>query len=138
MQNKLELFILMSVVLLQGCATSEGRQNDKTRVYFKTNAPQAIVNCSGEVTEIPGSLKLKRSSNHDCLVQAPGYENLEFRIGSKISREGFCYSSRINWKAWSQWTLGLGNLLAWPVDFFSGAMKTFEGDHFDLRMLSAS
>ncbi len=127
-------FLLLGSITLQGCATSYGRQNDLVRVYFKTNAPQATVNCGGEATELPGNIRLKRSSNHDCLAQAPNYENLNFRVWSKISGEGFKYSTKVNWQKWSKWTLGIGNLAAWLVDFLSGSMKTLENDRFDLKM----
>lgn len=130
--------LLISSFILQGCATSYGRQNDKVRVYFKTNAAQATVNCGGEATELPGNITLRRGSNHDCLAQAPAFEDLHFRIWSKPSGEGFRYSTKVNWQKWSKWTLGIGNLVAWPVDFFSGAMKNLENDRYDLRMYSSA
>ncbi len=124
----------LALVFLSGCATSYGRQNDPVRVYFKTNATQATVNCGGEATELPGNISLRRGSNHDCLAQAPGFEKLNFRVWSKLSGEGFKYSTKVNWQKWSKWTLGIGNLVAWPIDFFSGSMKTLENDRYDLRM----
>lgn len=131
---KVGLILIIGVLVLQGCATSYGRQNDRVRVYFKSNAAQATVNCHGEAIELPGNLMLKRSSNHDCTAQAPGYELLKFRVWSKLSAEGFRYSSKVNWQRWSKWTLGIGNLFAWPIDFVSGAMKNLENDHYDLRL----
>jgi len=135
---KLNLVILLGMVLVifQGCATSYGRQNDRVRVHFKSNAPQATVNCRGDAVELPGNLMLKRGSNHDCSAQAPGHEVLKFRVWSKISGEGFRYSTKINWQKWSKWTLGLGHLAAWPVDFVSGSMRNLENDHYDLRLRS--
>jgi hypothetical protein len=130
--------LLLSSFALQGCATSYGRQNDPVRVYFKTNAPQATVNCGGEATELPGNILLRRGSNHDCWAQAPGFEKLNFRVWSKISGEGFKYSTKMNWQKWSKWTLGIGNLVAWPIDFFSGSMKSLENDHYDLKMYSSA
>lgn len=127
-----------SAVLLSGCATSYGRQNDTARVYFKTQAPQAAVSCDSQATELPGNLDLKQSENHDCSARAPGYETLDFRIWSRLSKEGFRYSTRTNWNKWAKWTLGLGLLAAWPVDLLSGSMKTLESDHFDLNMRPAS
>lgn len=137
---KINLVILLglALVVFQGCATSYGRQNDRVRVHFKSNAPQATVNCRGDAVELPGNLMLKRGSNHDCSAQAPGYEVLKFRVWSKLSSEGFRYSTKINWQKWSKWTLGLGHLVAWPVDFISGSMKSLENDHYDLRLRSAA
>ena len=126
------------LLVLQACATSYGRQNDPVRVYFKANAAQATVNCGGEATELPGNISLRRGSNHDCFAQAPGFEKLDFRVWSKLSGEGFKYSTKVNWQKWSKWTLGIGNLVAWPIDFFSGSMKTLENDHYDLRMHASS
>ncbi len=140
MNTKIILTIISGFLVLgflSGCATSYGRQNDPVRVYFKTNAPQATVNCGGEATELPGNISLRRGSNHDCLAQAPGFEKLNFRVWSKISGEGFKYSTKVNWQKWSKWTLGIGNLVAWPIDFFSGSMKTLENDRYDLRMRSS-
>lgn len=124
----------LALVFLSGCATSYGRQNDPVRVYFKTNAAQATVNCGGEATELPGNIILRRGSNHDCSAQAPGFEKINFRVWSKISGEGFRYSTKVNWQKWSKWTLGIGHLAAWPIDFLSGSMKTLENDRYDLRM----
>lgn len=134
MRMKLSLFLILGVVFLQGCATSYGRQNDRVRVYFKSNAPQSTVSCHGEAIELPGNLMLRRASSHDCVSQAPGHEVVKFRVWSKLSGEGFRYSTRLNWQKWSKWTLGLGHLFAWPVDFVSGAMKNLENDHYDLRL----
>ncbi len=131
-------FCFLALSSLSGCATSYGRQNDLVQVYFKTHAPQSTVSCGNEATELPGNIKLKRSSNHDCLAKAPGYQDLHFKIWSRPSGEGFRYSTKVNWQKWSKWTLGLGNLAAWPVDFFSGAMKNFENDRYDLRLASSA
>ena len=137
--KKVAIYILIFITpVLQSCATSYGRQNDPVRVYFKTNAAQATVNCGGEATELPGNISLRRGSNHDCLAQAPGFEKINFRVWSKLSGEGFKYSTKVNWNKWSKWTLGIGNLVAWPIDFFSGSMKTLENDHYDLKMYSQS
>ncbi len=133
MKNRIWILFLLAP-LLQSCATSYGRQNDLVRVYFKTNAPQATVQCGGEATELPGNIQLKRSSNHDCSAQAPGFQTVNFRVWSKISGEGFRYSTKINWQKWSKWTLGIGNLFAWPVDFVSGSMKNLENDRYDIKM----
>lgn len=129
---------LMIIFVLQGCATSYGRQNDLVPIFFKTNASQAVVNCAGEAVELPGNIRLKRGSNHDCTARAPGYEELRFRIWSKLSSEGFRYSTKINWQRWSKWTLGIGHLFAWPIDFVSGSMKNLENDHYDLRLRPSS
>jgi len=123
---------------LSGCATSYGRQNDIVPVFFKTSAAQAIVLCEGQATELPGNVKLKRSSNHDCLAKAPGFQDLNFRVWSRVDGEGFRYSSRVNWQKWSKWTLGLGHLFAWPVDFLSGSMRNLENDHYDLKLHPAA
>lgn len=133
-KNILWLWIFM-LPLLQSCATSYGRQNDSIPVYFKTSASQATITCDGTATELPGKIALKRNANHDCIAKAPGFEELHFRIWSKLTAEGFNYSTKINWQEWSKWTLGLGNLVAWPIDFFSGSMKNLESDHYDLKMV---
>ena len=138
MKKKWAHRVIAISLVLQGCATSYGRQNDMVQVYFKTNAPQATVRCGGEATELPGNVKLKRSSNHDCLAQAPGFQDLNFRVWSRISGEGFRYSTKMNWQKWSKWTLGIGNLFAWPIDFVSGSMKNLENDRYDLKMYSSS
>ena len=119
---------------LAGCATSYGRQNDSVQVYFKSNAEKFTISCSGESVDMPGSMQLKRLRNHDCVAKANGFEDLNFRIWSRLSSQGFRYSTQMNYQKWSKWTFGIGNIFAWPVDFFSGAMKTFDNDHYDLRL----
>ena len=134
-KNKTLSWLVLSMVLFHGCATVYGRQNDLVPVFFRTNVGGSTIQCDGETAvALPANLQLERTRNHDCIAKADGYETLTFRIWSRLSGNGFRYSTQMNYQKWSKWTLGVGNLVAWPIDFFSGAMKMIENDHYDLRL----
>lgn len=121
-------------LFFSGCATIYGRQNDEARVFFDADVPSVEVTCSGEMIETPGNLELRQSRSHVCRAAREGYVTQTFRIRSEVTKRGFQYSTDVNWQRWGKWTLGLGNLVAWPVDFVSGAMRDLSRDRVILEM----
>ncbi len=125
---------LCLIAFLPGCATIYGRQNDMENVFFESNVEEVEVICSGESVRTPGNLKLRQSRDHNCKALKEGYESRYFRISSSTSREGFRYSTRINTAKWGWWTLGIGTLTGWAVDFVSGAMRDLNQDRYYLQL----
>jgi len=128
------LSLLMVVLCVSGCATIYGRQNDEQRVFFNSNVAGTKVTCGGKSVMAPGNLDLKQSKTHTCTAFAEGFEEKTFRVKSGVSDKGLDYSTDVNMQKWGIWTLGLGMLAAWPVDFLSGSMKNLKEDRYTLEL----
>jgi len=126
-------WILMPVMLC-GCSTVFGRQNDEQNVSFDANVQGVEVNCSGKRVNAPGNLPLRQSKNHACIAEAPGYEKKVFDIKSGISWGGFGNSTAINTAIWGWWTLGIGTGIGWLIDSVSGAMRNLKEENIYLEM----
>ncbi len=126
--------IALVPILMSGCSTMFGRQNDEQNVSFDSNVQGVQVNCSGKRVDAPGSLPLRQSKNHACIAEAPGYEKKVFDIKTGISWGGFGNSTAINTALWGWWTLGIGTGIGWLIDAVSGAMRNLKEESIYLDM----
>lgn len=121
-------------VSISGCATIDGRQNNDQMVLFEATPRVVEVTCSGETIATPGSIALKQSRSHTCHAEREGFESKSFRIRSHISKVGFKASTDSNLDRWGWWTLGIGVLVGWSVDFVSGAMRNLEHNDYHVTL----
>ena len=129
------LFLLVVVTLFfAGCSTMYGRQNDAPNVFFEANVPDVEVTCAGQAITTPGNIPLRQSQSHSCVASKEGYQTQAVRVPSVISKKGFQHSTDMNNAKWGKWTLGLGTLMGWTVDFLSGAMRSLEEDKYVIEM----
>lgn len=126
--------IVLLPILICGCSTVFGRQNDEQNVSFDSNVQGVQVNCSGKRVDTPGSLPLRQSKSHACVAEAPGYEKKVFDIRTGISWGGFGNSTAINTAIWGWWTLGIGTGIGWLIDSVSGAMRNLKEENIYLDM----
>lgn len=128
------LLIVLIGMFAAGCSTIYGRQNDTPNVHFDANVQSVVVDCGGVQTVTPGNMALRQSKTYNCVATKEGYLTEKVRVHSVITKKGFEHSTKVNWEKWSKWTLGLGHLIAWPVDFVSGSMRSHEFDRYILDM----
>ncbi len=129
-----------ALILLQltGCSTVFGRHQDEEMVTFSANVQDVEVNCSGKQTVVPGSIPLRQSKSHSCTAVKDGYEKKAFRIQSGTSWAGFGHSTAINTALWGWWTLGIGTVVGWLIDWPSGAMRNLKEEDVYIEMKPAN
>ena len=126
--------IVLLPILVSGCSTVFGRQNNEQNISFDSNVQGVEVNCSGKRVDTPGNLPLKQSRNHACKAVADGYESKVFDIKSGNSWAGFGNSTAINTAIWGWWTLGIGTGIGRLIDSISGAMRNLKEENIYLEM----
>ena len=126
------------VIFTAGCSTMYGRQNDEPNIFFDANVLAVTVTCSGKTIQTPGNIALRQSQTHRCRASKEGFATQIVRVPSVISKKGFQHSTEMNWATWGKWTLGIGNVIGWTVDFISGSMRSLEKDRYVLIMKPVS
>lgn len=131
--------MLCTAIVLSGCSTVFGRQNEEQNISFDSNVRGVQVICAGKRADAPGSIPLRQSKTASCTAEAPGYEKKVFNIRSGNSWAGFGHSTAINTAIWGWWTLGIGTGIGWLVDSVSGAMRNLkeESVYLDMKPLGS-
>lgn len=129
-----QVFALALISPLAGCATVMRASHATTEVQVYTDPSAAVVKCSGQSIETPGSLSLHRSQDHMLYIEKHGYKRAVVYLRSRAGGEGVGASFFTNTVTVGWWTLGIGTAAGMLVDTASGSMKDLETTSLRIKL----